>query len=297
MNKKAFTLVELIVVITILAVLWTIAFVSFQDYVLNSRDSKRTTDIKNIEKALELSKLQTGVYPMPGNASAITFSWATAWEQWEFNNDVTRVVRNFKEAPKDPLVDTFYWYSVTKNRWEYQLWAVLEESDYGTSVNGKLAAAYVKWNYNWKTVKVSTGSTTYILWAPSILTSDLNETDLIDIINAKKLVYKWHQNLPASYTWTTYDLNGGFDFSPATIVAYEWDLASVDSNTLVDNLQQIYTGTVISEEPDIEVIFSEDTDLTTDIILNKRPGTTASSWGSGWWSSNNSYNPIAPSCM
>jgi hypothetical protein len=41
---------------------------------LNSRDSKRTTDIKNIEKALELSKLQTGVYPMPGNASAITFS-------------------------------------------------------------------------------------------------------------------------------------------------------------------------------------------------------------------------------
>jgi len=33
-NKvKWFTLVELIVVITILAVLWTVAFVSFQDYV------------------------------------------------------------------------------------------------------------------------------------------------------------------------------------------------------------------------------------------------------------------------
>jgi hypothetical protein len=40
--------------------------VSFQNYVLNSRDSKRTTDIKNIEKTLELSKLQTGVYPNPG---------------------------------------------------------------------------------------------------------------------------------------------------------------------------------------------------------------------------------------
>jgi len=32
MNKKAFTLVELIVVITILAILWTIAFISLQGY-------------------------------------------------------------------------------------------------------------------------------------------------------------------------------------------------------------------------------------------------------------------------
>ena len=117
MTKKAFTLVELIVVITILAILWTVAFVSFQDYVWNSRDSKRTTDIKNIEKALELSKLQTGVYPNPGTSTNITYSGATAWKQGEFNNEVVRVARNFKEAPKDPLVDTFYWYSVTKNRW------------------------------------------------------------------------------------------------------------------------------------------------------------------------------------
>ena len=269
MNKKAFTLVELIVVITILAVLWTIAFVSFQNYVLNSRDSKRTTDIKNIEKTLELSKLQTGVYPNPGWATNITFSWATAWRQWEFDNDVTRIVRNFKEAPKDPLVDSFYAYSVTKNRWEYQLWAVLEDIDYGTSPQWKLAAAYVKGNYNGKTVKVSTGSTTYILWAPSILTSDLNETDLLDIITAKKLVYKGHKNLPASYTGTIYKVDGGFDFSPQswTIVAYEWDLASVDNSTLVDKLQAIFTWSVIVDESDIEVIFSENKDLTADIIL------------------------------
>jgi hypothetical protein len=55
-----------------------------------------------------LSKLQTGVYPNPGTSTNITYSGATAWKQGEFNNDVVRVVRNFKEAPKDPLVDTFY---------------------------------------------------------------------------------------------------------------------------------------------------------------------------------------------
>tara|TARA_Y100001960_G_C14352104_1_gene670075 strand:- start:403 stop:597 length:195 start_codon:yes stop_codon:yes gene_type:complete len=58
-KTKGFTLVELIVVITILAILSTVAFISFQNYVLSSRDSKRTTDIKNIVKSLELSKLQT----------------------------------------------------------------------------------------------------------------------------------------------------------------------------------------------------------------------------------------------
>lgn len=36
-NIKAFTLVELIVVITILSILWTIAFISLQWYSSNSR--------------------------------------------------------------------------------------------------------------------------------------------------------------------------------------------------------------------------------------------------------------------
>ena len=48
-NKQAFTLVELIVVITIIAILWTIAFISLQWYSKSSRDSKRISDIQNIK--------------------------------------------------------------------------------------------------------------------------------------------------------------------------------------------------------------------------------------------------------
>jgi len=44
-NKKGFTLVELIVVITILAVLGTIAFLSLQGYSKKSRNSVRSIDI------------------------------------------------------------------------------------------------------------------------------------------------------------------------------------------------------------------------------------------------------------
>jgi len=52
MNKKAFTLVELIVVITILAVLATVAFISLQGYSQSSRDAVRLADITNIEKGI-----------------------------------------------------------------------------------------------------------------------------------------------------------------------------------------------------------------------------------------------------
>lgn len=51
-TKKAFTLVELIVVITILAVLGTIAFVSLQGYSGEARDSKRLSDVNNLHKAV-----------------------------------------------------------------------------------------------------------------------------------------------------------------------------------------------------------------------------------------------------
>ncbi|MFK7780612.1 MAG: prepilin-type N-terminal cleavage/methylation domain-containing protein, partial [Candidatus Gracilibacteria bacterium] len=49
MNKKAFTLVELIVVITILAILGTIAFISLQGYSKSSRDSVRISDVSNMK--------------------------------------------------------------------------------------------------------------------------------------------------------------------------------------------------------------------------------------------------------
>ncbi|MDD2907949.1 MAG: prepilin-type N-terminal cleavage/methylation domain-containing protein [Candidatus Gracilibacteria bacterium] len=52
-NKiKAFTLVELIVVITILAILGTIAFINLQGYSVSARDGKRVSDINNIMKKI-----------------------------------------------------------------------------------------------------------------------------------------------------------------------------------------------------------------------------------------------------
>lgn len=56
--KKWFTLVELIVVITILAILGTIAFISLQGYSGDARNSKRTSDLGNINSALKTQLTQ-----------------------------------------------------------------------------------------------------------------------------------------------------------------------------------------------------------------------------------------------
>lgn len=57
-TKNAFTLVELIVVITILAILGTIAFISLQGYSADARNSKRTSDIGNIQSAMNLKQVE-----------------------------------------------------------------------------------------------------------------------------------------------------------------------------------------------------------------------------------------------
>lgn len=55
-----FTLVELIVVITILVILGTIAFVQLGGFAGSARDSARISDLTNITQGLELVLMKNG---------------------------------------------------------------------------------------------------------------------------------------------------------------------------------------------------------------------------------------------
>lgn len=128
MNKKWFTLVELIVVITILSVLWTIWFLSFWSYSSNARDSTRISDLRSLEKALNIFYAKTSAYPMPDNSVEIRAGSTVIRYQWEVGNTVLRQIE-ISDAPtwwKDPLDATYFTYSVNANRNQYQLATFLE---------------------------------------------------------------------------------------------------------------------------------------------------------------------------
>ena len=126
-NKKAFTLIELIISMTILVILTTIWFLSVRWWTSSARDSVRIDDVKNINTVIDLYKINRGKYPEPTNPVDITHSWAIVWTQWGFWKDTIRQVGRIFWELKDPWYEIDYTYSVTNSRKEYQLSYVLED--------------------------------------------------------------------------------------------------------------------------------------------------------------------------
>ena len=200
-HKKClwFTLVELIVSITILSILWTIAFLSFQAYPAKSRNSTRLTDVKNMGVSLELFKIKTAKYSTPSDSFEVKYNpWTgdeTVWTQGSFWESVLTNVSNLSNLPVDPLTGNTYVYSIINTWTEYQLWAIKEGAVSSmtpqTYAADKIAQMYVKWNYNWKWVTIFDPSGTwYILNVPSIISWEDN-INLDEIITKKSLCHGW----------------------------------------------------------------------------------------------------------
>ena len=132
-QKLGFTLVELIVVITILAILGTIAFVSLQWYSKSARDSARISDMSRIKTSLELFKIEWWKYPDPSDATVITYNEVEAWTQWIFWQTTFRNVEKLDRIPRDPTTEELYIYSVTNTRKEFLLYWELEADDMAMS--------------------------------------------------------------------------------------------------------------------------------------------------------------------
>ena len=62
-NQKGFTFIELLVSVTIVAVMMSVAAVSYSNVNKRSRDSKRRADLETIRSALEICRANTGTYP------------------------------------------------------------------------------------------------------------------------------------------------------------------------------------------------------------------------------------------
>ena len=126
-NLRAFTLVELIVVITIIWILSTVWFVSYSGYLTGARDSNRISQLTKLSDSLQVYSARK-ILPLPDDKIDITASWSSnvIAYQWEVWVDVLETI-DYTNGGKDPKDDTYYTYYLTKNRNSLQLMAMMEE--------------------------------------------------------------------------------------------------------------------------------------------------------------------------
>ena len=100
-NKKAFTLIELLIVIVIIAVLAAIGVIAFERYGADSRNSRRLADMEKVRSAMA-SSCHYSVVPHAcevgvGNTAAVLSSCAT----YPDNPDTGHIFMNLTTV-KDP---------------------------------------------------------------------------------------------------------------------------------------------------------------------------------------------------
>lgn len=71
-NKKGFTMIELLVSLAIIAVLFTAVMVLVGGFKEKSRDSRRMSDVREINKALTLYANSNGGFPISSSQIVIT---------------------------------------------------------------------------------------------------------------------------------------------------------------------------------------------------------------------------------
>ncbi len=248
-NKNAFTLVELIVVITILSILWTIWFLSVQNFALNARDSVRNVDIKTIKKALAHNYIHSWNYPTPTNQVDITIDWYTTWIQWVIWPSVRQALNTIDKVPVDPLYWHQYSYSITPNRREYEIWWVLESPLTTTYLVPNTYAAenhtaIISWTYNWLLITAKSWTWNFIVTSPSIISIQTSNPDFLTIVWSNQLAFNGTNRLPEMFqSLDTQSENLINIWNP---IVYTWSTKSLEipSNQVIlaKNTQDAYQG-------------------------------------------------------
>lgn len=128
--KKGFTLIEILVAVTIIAVLVSIGVVSYASINKRSRDAKRKGDVEQLRSALEMYRADIGSYPNTGSGS---WTDASGLDIAGTNPADDLVPTYFPAIPSDPKSTQTYRYRATNlsgaNYYGYCLTAYLESQE------------------------------------------------------------------------------------------------------------------------------------------------------------------------
>lgn len=138
--KKGFTLVELLVAISIIAVLSTIGLASFSGTQSKARDSVRKSDLRTLATTLEIYYQQKGTY-LISSGSCID---GTATSTIYTNADFVKLISG--DVPKDPKTNEPYCYEAVTGGLNYTLYAKLENCPTQGTIPG-IDCQTSKYNY------------------------------------------------------------------------------------------------------------------------------------------------------
>lgn len=130
MKNRGFTLIELLVTVSIIAVLSAIGLVIYHVVLEQGRDSKRQSDLRTIQSALEQYYADQFFYPT-GNGldTALKAETPPAFTSSTGNPSPPSSVKTYiNSLPKDPL---------NSDTWKYYYWASPEGCDNSTAPTAK----------------------------------------------------------------------------------------------------------------------------------------------------------------
>ncbi|MDD3646273.1 MAG: prepilin-type N-terminal cleavage/methylation domain-containing protein [Candidatus Gracilibacteria bacterium] len=290
-HKQAFTLVELIVVITVLAILATIAFISLSGYSQDARNSVRASDVKNIDKSLQLYLIKNRIYPEPENPQTVSYSGETVYLQGTFGDSPYKEVGNLSDIPLDPLTNEQYIYSITAKKNEYEILVIYEgvivmttpqPSPYqgeGVATNisiplpmGELRGGLISQtqaaneSYKPKVTgtynKIYVKTTNYYIPLPSIINAEVSGTGIIlDETNIKSQIVTNGTNLPQIGTSITQSTGAIANLNLSVYTGGKITLTSTDDQkvALAQKIQEAYSGSDLQSQAIYSNILSKTT--------------------------------------
>jgi type II secretion system protein G len=103
-NKKGFTLIELMVVISIISFLASVVMASLDSARAKSRDARRSSDIHQIQIALELYRSANGSYPssVGCGGGVIGVNWCNSVEPSSWTTFQSYLSPYMSKVPIDP---------------------------------------------------------------------------------------------------------------------------------------------------------------------------------------------------
>jgi len=106
-RRTGFTLMELVVVISILAILAGALIPRVTTRMAAARDARRLSDIQTVRDAIDQYYLEEGRYPAPGKSAA-----HGGWDVSHDGDMIPELVESgyLREAPRDPVDDDTYHY-------------------------------------------------------------------------------------------------------------------------------------------------------------------------------------------